>query len=266
MQTRRTRNIFVGSLLLIGCTLLNSCTRLDPTDRKVYVAAAANLTEVFHELGQEFQAKTGIEVVISYASTAELAQQIDNGAPFDVFASADAQHVDSLVAKGKLDAASRAVYAFGQLALWVPKPDDSGIVELKDLAAKRVRFVAVAQPELAPYGRAAVETLKSAKLWETVEPKVVYGNSVNMARQMASTGSADAAFTAYSLVLHQPGTAVRIDSRMYGIIEQALAVVSSSQHLSGARQFREFVLSQEGRLQLVRGGYLVPEPGSLITK
>jgi molybdate transport system substrate-binding protein len=258
MLTRRASLVLLvllGSLWLAGCS-----SPVESPDKKISVAAAANLMDVFKGLGQAFQTKLGIEVVFSYASTAELSQQIDNGAPFDVFAAADTEHVDALVKKGKLDAQSRAVYAVGQLALWIPKPEESKIAELKDLTSKRVKFVAIAQPELAPYGRAAVEALTAVNLWKTVQPKIVYGNSVNMARQMAAAGSADAAFTAYSLVLHAAGTVVKIDPALHQPIEQALAVVTASKHSTAARQFREFVLGPEGQDLLIKSGYLSP-PG-----
>src|SRR5579862_5708968 len=192
--------------VVTGAALLTSCASQPEPPRTLTIAAAANLTDVFGEIGRTFKAKTKIDVVLNFGSTAQLSQQIDNGAPFDLFAAADTEHVDSLVNSGKLTRDSRAVYALGQLALWIPGGEQSGIKDLKDLTGKRVRFIAIAQPELAPYGQATVEALKSAGLWESVQPKIVYGNSINLARQMASSGNADAAFTAYSLVLHDPGT------------------------------------------------------------
>ena len=187
------------------------------------MAAAANLTNVFGEIGRAFKAKTGVDAIFSYGSTAELAQQIENGAPFDLFAAADTEHVDSLVSTQKLIADSRAIYALGQLALWIPQGEQIGIRELKDLAGQNVRFIAVAQPELAPYGQATIEVLKNADLWKVVQPKMVYANSISQARQMAASGNADAAFTAYSLVLHDRGTVLKIDPNLYHPIEQAIA-------------------------------------------
>jgi molybdate transport system substrate-binding protein len=222
------------------------------------VAAAANLTDVFAEVGRAFKTKTGTEVVFSYGPTAELAQQIDNGAPFDLFAAADTEHVDSLVKSQKLTAGSRAVYAVGQLALWIPKGEQSGIRELKDLARREVRFISVAQPELAPYGRATIEALKNSQLWEAVQSKVVYANSISQAKQMAASGNADAAFTAYSLVLHDGGTVLKIDPHLYQPIEQALAIVARSAQLDPAKQFRSFLLGPEGRTILANSGYLLP--------
>jgi molybdate transport system substrate-binding protein len=216
------------------------------------------LTDVFGEVGKAFKATTGVEVIFSYGSTAELAQQIANGAPFDLFAAADVEHVDSLVSAGRLTAASRAIYALGQLALWIPKGDQTGVRELQDLARRQIRYVAIAQPELAPYGKATIEVLKNAGLWEVLHPKLVYANSISQARQWATSGNADAAFTAYSLVLRDSGTVLKIDSQLYHPIEQAMAIATSSARVEEAKQFRSFLLGPEGRTILAKSGYLLP--------
>ena len=110
------------------------------------------------EIAREFQKQTAIRVVVSYGSTAQLAQQLEHGGPFDVFAAADTEHVDALISKGKLRRESRAIYARGQLALWCP--DSSKRLErMEDVANPSIRFIAVAQPNLAPYGRATIEAL-----------------------------------------------------------------------------------------------------------
>jgi molybdate transport system substrate-binding protein len=243
--------ILLATVLQSGC----ASRRVPEPGAKITVAAAANLTDAFGQAGRAFTAKAGVEVVFSYGSTAPLAQQIENGAPFDVFAAADTAHVDSLVASGRLTAESRAVYASGQLALWSPTV---AIHDLKDLARPEVRFIAVAQPELAPYGEATVEVLKQAGLWESLESKVVYAGSISQARQLASSGNADVAFTAYSLVLHDPGTVLKVDAKLYRPLRQALGILSSSKHQESARQFRSFLLGPEGRAILAKNGYLLP--------
>jgi molybdate transport system substrate-binding protein len=246
--------------LLFVAALLSSCnSRRGPQPAaRLTVAAAANLTNAFGEIGRAFKAKTGVDAIFSYGSTAELTQQIDNGAPFDLFAAADTEHVDSLVSTQKLIADSRAIYALGQLALWIPQGEQIGIRELKDLAGQNVRFIAVAQPELAPYGQATIEVLKNADLWKVVQPKMVYANSISQARQMAASGNADAAFTAYSLVLHDRGTVLKIDPNLYHPIEQAIATVASSPRIEDAKQFRLFLLGADGRTILAKSGYLLP--------
>lgn len=248
-----------GWLVCAAAVVICSChARQAPEKAKLTVAAAANLTEVFAEVGRAFKRKTGVDVIFSYGSTSQLAQQIDNGAPFDLFAAADTEHVDSLVSTRKLAADSRAVYALGQLALWIPKGEQTGVRELKDLSGQQIRFIAIAQPELAPYGQATIEALRAAGLWEPLKPKVVYANNISLAKQLAASGNADAAFTAYSLVLHDPGTVLKVDPHLYHPIEQALAIVSSSERVEEAKKFRSFLLGAEGRTILAKSGYLLP--------
>jgi molybdate transport system substrate-binding protein len=117
---------------------------------------------------------------LGYGSTSQLAQQIDNGAPFDLFAAADTEHVDALVKSREVVVGTRAMYALGQLVLWLPEGKKADITELRDLAGKNIRFIAISPPKLAPYGHASIEALQRANLWEILRPKVVYGNSINM--------------------------------------------------------------------------------------
>jgi molybdate transport system substrate-binding protein len=242
--------------VLFATVLLSSC-RQPVSDSKLTIAAAANLVNVFDEVGRAFKANTGIDLVFSYGSTAQLAQQIEHGAPFDVFAAADTEHIDSLIALKKLTADSRAVYALGQLVLWIPN-EASGVRTMQDLAGSHVRFVSIAQPELAPYGRASVEALQHSGLWEAVRSKVVYATNINQAKQMAQSGNADATFTAYSLVLHERGTIAKIDPALYQRIEQALGIAADSPRQEAATRFRGFLLGGEGRSILGKSGYILP--------
>ena len=246
--------------ILCCATFLSACSgqRHPPAASKLTVAAAANLTDIFGEVGARFTAKTGVDVIFSYGSTAELSQQIENGAPFDLFAAADTEHIDGLISGGKLTRDSRAVYALGQLALWIPDGERNGIRELRDLTKQQVRFIAIAQPALAPYGQATIEALKGTGLWESTQPKLVYANSISMAKQMTATGNADAAFTAYSLVLHERGIVIKVDHGLYHPIQQALAIVAASERVEDAKQFRSFLLGSEGRAILAERGYLLP--------
>jgi molybdate transport system substrate-binding protein len=219
------------------------------------VAAAANLTGAFAQIGQAFTQETGVRVVFSYASTAQLTQQIENAAPFDVFAAADTVHIDQLVRDGRILPESRVTYARGRLALWDPQ---GAVKKLEDLTAPSVRFVAIAKPEAAPYGEAAVESLKNLGIWDKVQPKVVYANNINMAKQYAATGNADAAFTAYSLVQNETGRVTIVDEKLHQPIDQALGIVSASARKADARRFVSFLTGKEGRSILERFGYRVP--------
>ena len=243
-------------LVILVAALLGGC-RPERQSEELTVGAAANLGEVFGQIGRAFREQGSGEVVFSYASTADLGRQITNGAPYDLFAAADTEHVDALIASGKLTRESRAVYALGQLAIWVPGGDRAGIKELKDLAGTHVRFVAVAQPELAPYGQATIDAIKAAGIWEAVQPKIVYANNITTAKQLAQSGNADAALTAYSLVLHEGGNILKVDPKLYHPIEQALAIVAASPRMEQANQFRAFILGNEGRSILSKNGYLL---------
>jgi molybdate transport system substrate-binding protein len=219
------------------------------------VAAAANLTGVFDQIGRAFTQETRIRVVFSYGSTAQLTEQIENGAPFDVFAAADTLHVDQLIGEHKVVPDSFVVYARGRLALWSPR---GAVQKLEDLTAPSVRFVAIAKPEAAPYGEAAVESLKSAGIWDKVQSKIVYATNINMAKQYAATGNADAAFTAYSLVLNESGRILVVDEKLHQPIDQAAGIVLASARKADAQRFVAFLRGEQGRGVLTRYGYEIP--------
>lgn len=253
MQTHAGLVLLAASFLfLIGCGGSPA-----PSGASLTIAAAANLTGVMDEIAKAFERESKVRVVVSYGSTAQLAQQIEHGGPFDVFAAADTEHIDALIGKGKLQADSRAVYARGQLVLWVPDAA-TGVQRLEDPTQPSVRFIAVAQPDLAPYGRAAVEALNASGIWEQVQSKITYANSISMARQYASSGNTNVAFTALSLVLKERGTVLKVDPRLYKPLDQALAITSSVEHMENAKRFARYILSEKGRAMLANSGYLLP--------
>jgi molybdate transport system substrate-binding protein len=226
--------------------------------REVTVAAAANLNEVFQALGPRFQSATGIHPVFSFASTAQLALQIENLAPYDVYAAADVEHVEQLEKKGLLLPGSRAIYATGILALWIPPGSAAKIDRLDELAGPGIKVIAIANPDLAPYGLAARETLQHMGIWSRVQARVVYAENINMAKQYGATGNADAVFTAYSLVLKEKGRVIQVDEQLHNPISQGLGIVTASKHLDTARQFVDFLLQGKGRDILGNSGYRLP--------
>lgn len=244
--------------LAAGAAITGACgAARAPQAGTVMVAAAANLTGVMDEVAKTFERETGARVVLSYGSTAQLARQIENGAPFDLFAAADTEHVDQLITQGLLAASSRAIYARGQLALWIPNPNLK-VRTLADLVQPELRVIAIAQPTLAPYGEAAVQALTAAGVWARVRPKVVYANNINAARQYAISGNADAAFTALSLVLKSPGTVIKIDRKLHRPLDQALGLTVAGSRAPMAIRFRDFLLGPSGRGLLRASGYSVP--------
>jgi len=224
---------------------------------EITVAAAANLTEVAQTLGSEFEKETKIHPVFSFASTAVLTSQIENSAPFDIFLAADAEHVDKLDHEGQLVPGSNAVYAIGVLAIWIPPSSKAHINKLEDLKAADVKVIALANPKLAPYGAAAVETLQHAGIWDQVKDKIVYAENINMDKQYGTSKNADAVFTAYSLVLKEGGQVIQVDESLHTPIVQKLGVLAHSQHRDLAQSFTTYVLTGGGRAILARYGYRV---------
>jgi molybdate transport system substrate-binding protein len=225
--------------------------------REVTVAAAANLSDVFQQVGTQFELATNIHPVFSFASTAQLAVQIENGAPFDVYAAADVEHVDQLTKKGLLTAGSKGVYATGILVLWIPPQSTAPVNRLEDLVHPAVKVIALAKPELAPYGLAARETLQKLGIWSQVESKVVYADSISMAKQYGSSGNADAVFTAYSLVLKESGKVIQVSDELHPPIDQALGIVAASKNQAAAREFVNFLLTGKGRDIMRNSGYRI---------
>jgi molybdate transport system substrate-binding protein len=223
---------------------------------ELHVAAAANLSTVVPELSSAFEKTTQIHIVPSMGATAQLAQQIENGAPFDVFLSADVAHVDQLIKGNFLLPDSRAIYARGQLVVWAPRRQD--IRTLNDLTKSDIRAIGVAKPELAPYGEAAVAALKSAGLWDTLEKKIVYAPSIAVARQFADTGNTEASFTALALTIGQPGSQFIVDEKLHKPIDQALGIVTASREQKNARAFTFFLAGPAAREILKRFGYNQP--------
>jgi molybdate transport system substrate-binding protein len=259
-KAKTTAGILTAFALLSASLLSAGCGGSGKREggEEIVVAAAANLTDAFGEVGRRFTTKTGVRVTYSFGATANLAKQIEGGAPFDVFASADVARVDELARKGLILGETRAVYARGRLVLWVPAGGRAQVTRLEDLADAGVARVAVAKPDAAPYGRAAVESLQALNLWAAVEPKVVYSQSVAQAKQFAASGNADAAFLPRSLVKEGEGMAVEVEERLHAPIDQALGVVRASGKQGRAKQFAEFVLREEGQAVLKSFGYDSP--------
>jgi molybdate transport system substrate-binding protein len=186
-----------------------------------------------------------------------LTQQIENSAPFDVLAAADAEHVEELDQKGFLAKGSAAVYATGVLALWIPPQSGAAVNRIEDLTTAQARTIAVAKPELAPYGQATVDTLHHLGIWEKVKSKLVYAENISMAKEYGTTGNADAVFTAYSLVLSAPGKVIQVDESFHHPLTQKLGIVARSAHQENAHKFVDFLLNGKGKDVLASYGYRI---------
>lgn len=250
------------SLLVVALCFSPGCSRKPPAQQsdsaEITVAAAANLTDAFAEVARQFTADTGIKVVYSFGATADLSKQIENGAPFDVFAAADVEHVEGLDRQGLLTPGTRALYARGRLVFWTPPGSSLTLDKIEDLTRPEVNRVAIAKPDVAPYGKAAVEALRALNLWQQVEPKIVYAQNVSQTKQFAATGNAEVAFLPLALVKPEEGRFIEVDEQLHQPIDQALGVVKASGKQQAARRFRDFVLSDQGQRILEHFGYRKP--------
>ena len=170
-----------------------------------------------------------------------LLEQIENNAPFDVFASADVENVDRLDRKGLLTNGTKKLFARGRLVMWTPPGARFTLTTLEDLKRPEVQRIGIAKPDVAPYGRATVEALRAQNIWSEVEPKVVYGQNVLQVRQFASTGNVDVAFIPRALAKDNEGLVVEVDERLHQPINQAIGIVKESNRQEAARKFVDFV-------------------------
>lgn len=217
------------------------------------VAAASDLAPLAAALEQGYERATGARMRLTMASSGSLARQIENGAPYDVFLSANDQYVSELAANGRLDSSTVVMYAFGRIALW---SRDGSVRSLADLKNAQLKHLAIPNPQHAPYGIAARAALESQGLWKAVQSKVVYGANVRQALQFAESGNAEAVITSWTLLL---GRGVLLPAEWHAPIRQAGGVVTSSAQPDAARRFLKFLTGSEGRKLLEHGG-LVPPP------
>lgn len=228
--------------------------------KELLVAGASDLRPAFEELGRAFTAKTGTKVTFSFGSSGQLSQQVINGAPFDVFASADIGYVDDVLKAGVGERSTKATYAFGRLALWVPARTQKRIFNVLDLADRSFKRIAIANPDHAPYGVAAVQALESSNISELVSDRLVYGENVSDAYRLATSGNADAALVSLSLVIanNNGGRYVVVPSEAHKPLEQTLVVTTKGDRTFSAKAFVSLVSSTAGRDVMRKYGFLLP--------
>lgn len=222
------------------------------------VSAAADLAPAFEELGSLFGRETGIKVTFNFGSTGQLAQQIDQGAPVDLFAAANVSFVEELERKNLIIPDTKALYAQGRITLWTRGDGPLKLERLEELARPEVRHIAIANPEHAPYGEAAREALKSVGVWELVSSKLVFGENVRQTLQYAETGNVDAAVVALSLSVQSNGRWVLIPDKLHKPLNQSLAVIRGTRHEAEARRFASFINSPQGRPIMRNYGFILP--------
>ena len=260
---QRVTAMSVIILLIFLCGI--SIPAMEAADHEVTVAAAADLSSALQEIAADYQKHSGVVVKLSFGASGVLTQQIQNGAPFDLFFSADMDYPRQLIADGQADGATLYRYAVGQLVLWVPKdsPLDVENKGMDVLLDPSVRKISLGNPQHAPYGRAAVATLKHYGLYEKVSDRLVLGENVSQAAQFVESGSAQAGFVALAHAvapaMQGKGKYWSVPADAYPPLDQGVVIISRSPHKQDALAFLDYVKSAEVAALLQRSGFTVSE-------
>lgn len=261
-RSRRARSAFVSIALLLLCLLLAGCQGPAPAVESrpvtLTVSAAADLTAAFEELGKAYQQQTGNQVVFNFGSTGQLAQQIDKGAPVDVFAAANVSYIDDLEKAGLVVPGTKKLYAQGRITLWTRADSKLPIERIEDLTNPQIRHIAIANPEHAPYGTAAKEALQTAGIWDQLQSKLVFGENASQTLQYAQTGNVDVAIVPLSLSTQGNGRWKLIPAELHKPLNQALAVIKGTRHEPEARAFADFINGPQGRPIMRQYGFILP--------
>src|SRR5215204_1298154 len=251
-----TRLALLSALLLTLVCAATACKDKSSVSHphELTVAAAADLTPAFEELGREFESSHKTKVIFVFGSTGMLTRQIENGAPVDLFAAANVSYIDQLEQKGLIVPSTNTIYARGRIVLWTPTESTLRLEGIADLARPEVTRIAIANPDHAPYGLAARQALQSAGVWERVQPKLVYGDNIRQTIQYAQTGNVEVAIVALSLSIQSNGRWTLIPEELHQPIDQGLAVVKSTNKEQAARAFANFISSPQGKAIMKKYG------------
>lgn len=246
--------------LLVACGISTGTQPTDSSSTSVTltVSAAASLNEVLPAIAKLWEEETGNRVVINLSSTGQLAQQIERGAPVDLFVAADQKSIEDLEKKDLVFPETKALYGVGRITLWQREDSALDIKELQDLTQPEIERIAIANPDHAPYGIAAKQALQSIGIWDEIQPKLVLGENIRQTQQYAETGNVDVAIIALSLSLNRPGQWTLISADLHQPIEQILVVPKTAQHPEIAEQFALFMNSPKSRPFMQKHGFIVP--------
>ena len=248
----RVLSIIIGSLFV-----LSSCQK--EAEQQLNIAVAANMQFAMKELSLSFTERTGKEVQLMVSSSGKLNAQIKEGAPYDLFVSADMKYPQDLYEEG-LTLGPPIVYAYGKLVLW--SAGDEAKANLMTLKDSNIKHIAMANPKLAPYGMAALEVLMHYQLEESIQHKLVFGESISQCNQFILSKSAELGFTAKSVVLSpqmkDQGNWIDMDDQSYSPIAQGMVIIKHEKRtVELAQEFYLFLLSEQAQDILVKFGYSV---------
>ncbi len=244
--------------LLFVCVMLLA---LPAHAEKITIAAAADMKFAMEEIATVFrQANPKEEVEVIYGSSGHAFTQIQQGAPYDLYFSADINYPRELVKVG-LTASEPELYAIGRITLWSSSLDATKMT-LESLTDPKIEHIAIANPKHAPYGKRAEEALRAAGLWEKLEPKLVYGENIVKSAQFVQSGNAQVGIIALSLVVNPElagkGGYWLIPDNLHEPLEQAFIITKRAEKNGLAKRFAEYMKSKESRAVMIRYGFVLP--------
>jgi molybdate transport system substrate-binding protein len=258
------KNIIVRSkkaiLFLFSMVLLLSCNT-NPEKEKLHIAVSANMQFAMKELTAAYTSKTGVGCQLIISSSGKLTAQIKEGAPYDLFVSADMKYPEDLYKAG-FTYDKPEVYAFGRLVMWTLQENIRLFPDT--LLSTTIKHIALPNPRTAPYGSAAVRYLQKQRIYEAISNKLVYGESVAQTNQFIFSGSAEIGFTAKSVVLSPAiagkGSWIDIPQVDHEPIAQGIVVIKNKKQVKDkALAFRDFIFSEESKLILEKYGYIIKD-------
>jgi molybdate transport system substrate-binding protein len=254
------RGYFFSAALLCFLSLFAPYVQTASADQELIVSAAASLTNAFGEIGKKFEAANpGVRAVLNFAASGNLLQQIANGAPVDVFASADEKTMDQAKEKNLILPDTRKDFASNELVLITPISSGIPIVTLKDLNKKEVGKIALGNPDTVPAGRYAKEVLTNEGSWQELVPKFIFGDSVRQVLDYVSRAEVEAGFVfSTDAAVAKDRVKVALEAKNHKPIIYPIAVVSSTKKKDLAERFVSFVLDKESRAILSKYGFETP--------
>src|SRR3954452_8868376 len=260
---KRIATLLFGIFLVAGACLAQA--------GELNVAAASDLSFAMKELSANYEKQTGTVVKVTLGSSGNFFTQIQNGAPFDLFLSADIDYPKKLEAAGLGEPGTLYQYATGKIVLWVPAGSKLDVTKgLAVLSDPSVRKIAIANPKHAPYGRAAVAAMTKQGIYEKLSDKLVFGENISQTAQFVESGNADIGIIALSLALapamSDKGKYFEVPQDMYPPLDQGAIVIKASQKKEQAKQFLAYLKTADGVALMQRYGFKLPETATDASK
>ncbi len=240
-------------VLIIILAMTNSISAATIT-----VSAAADLANAFKEISELYEKESKNKVNLIFSSSGTAKEQILNGAPYDVYASANIKFVDDLIKEKLIIPNTKELYGIGRIGIATSILGKIKVNGVNDLLSPNIKKIAIANPDHAPYGLAAKEALISLGIWDKIKDKIVYGKDIQDTLSLIKTGNADAGIIALSIANSKDIKFIIIDDKYHNPLKQAIAVVNGTKNEKESKDFIKFVNGKKGRIIMKKYGFVLP--------